>query len=125
MKDGWLELYIPGAARSETHRYSSPGQRRIQGCGCCCNTSAVLDWGDGTSSEGVIVESGGEGVASFEHIYTETGVYELKLTMMDAPYLAKYEEIYQYIVIYDPRPALSPAAGGYSPRLALMFPTQH
>src|SRR5262249_2643860 len=43
--------------------------------------TAVIDWGDHTSSPGTVVESNGSGTASASHIYTASGGYVVKLTV--------------------------------------------
>ena len=41
-------------------------------------------------------------VVAAQHTYYETGVYEIKLTMKDYPYLSTVVESYKYVVVYDP-----------------------
>ncbi len=45
--------------------------------------TAVWDWGDGTTSPGTVVESGGKGSVSGDHAYATPGVYTLKLSVTD------------------------------------------
>ena len=45
--------------------------------------TAIIDWGDGTSSSGKIVESGGSGSVSGSHIYAKGGIYNITLTLTD------------------------------------------
>jgi hypothetical protein len=68
------------------------------------HTALEWNWGDGTTSLAEVAsEDGGQGeVAPAQHTYDETGVYEIKLTMTDAPYLSTVVESYKYVVIYDP-----------------------
>ncbi len=59
--------------------------------------SASWDWGDMTSSAGVIA-----GITiTGNHTYTTPGVYEVSLTLTDVCGL-QTTEIFQYVVIYDP-----------------------
>jgi len=59
--------------------------------------SATWDWGDLTTSNGVI--SGNS--ISGDHVYGEPGVYEVALTIVDICGLED-TEVFQYVVIYDP-----------------------
>jgi hypothetical protein len=45
--------------------------------------TAIFNWGDGTSSTGVVEESGGSGTASGGHTFTESGTYTILLTVTD------------------------------------------
>jgi predicted extracellular nuclease len=45
--------------------------------------TAVIDWGDGTTSPGVVTESGGAGTVTGSHIYTSAGSYTVELTVTD------------------------------------------
>src|SRR5262249_40818407 len=45
--------------------------------------TAVIDWGDHTSSPAGVVESNGSGTASGSHVYTAAGTYLVKLTVTD------------------------------------------
>ena len=45
--------------------------------------TAVIDWGDGDTTAGVVTEAGGSGQATGTHTYTEPGVYTVTVTIMD------------------------------------------
>ena len=45
--------------------------------------TGVIDWGDGTSSVGVVIEANGSGAVSSTHSYTVAGVYTVTLTVTD------------------------------------------
>src|SRR5207245_4258356 len=45
--------------------------------------TGVFDWGDGTSSPGLVTESNGSGSVSGSHAYTAAGVYTVALTVTD------------------------------------------
>ncbi len=68
------------------------------------HTAVEWDWGDGTtSSAGLVSEDGGIGVVPTAfHTYDATGVYEIKLTMKDDPYLSTVVGSYKYVVVFDP-----------------------
>ena len=67
-------------------------------------TAAEWDWGDGTVSDGVVDQTAKSVTGS--HIYSEPGVYVVKLTLSDSeqPEDAPTNEavLEQYVVIYDP-----------------------
>jgi Leucine-rich repeat (LRR) protein len=60
-------------------------------------SGAVWDWGDGTSSAGIIE---GQTITG-DHLYEMPGVYILTLTITDMCGQTD-TEIYQYVVVYDP-----------------------
>ncbi len=62
--------------------------------------TAVWDWGDGTSSAGVITESNGSGSVVGNHTYTAAGVYTITLTVTDKDG-ASGQSIFQYVVVFD------------------------
>jgi Ca2+-binding RTX toxin-like protein len=45
---------------------------------------AVVDWGDGTTSAGVVSESNGSGSVSASHVYLASGNYTVKFTVTDS-----------------------------------------
>ena len=61
--------------------------------------TATWSWGDGTSSEGAI-----NGIVTGSHIYQQTGVYTVTLSVSDGTAVGTLA--YEYIVTYDP-------AGGF------------
>jgi parallel beta-helix repeat protein len=65
------------------------------------NHSAVWDWGDGTTSEGVVDEVNGS--VSGSHSYNGTGIYELRLTMSNSV-CGSDTQVYQYIEIIENTP---------------------
>ena len=65
--------------------------------------TAIFDWGDGTSSEGVVDEQTGTvtyGSVTGAHIYSQPGLYSVSLVLTD-----RWGETatinYQYVIIYD------------------------
>jgi len=59
--------------------------------------SATWSWGDGSSTTGVIAGTHLSG----NHFYSQTGLYDVTLTIMDA--CGKTDtEVYSYVVIYNP-----------------------
>lgn len=61
--------------------------------------SALWEWGDGTTADGMVDE--GAGSVSGSHVYSQAGVYTLSLTICDAAGACDSSS-YQYVVIYDP-----------------------
>jgi len=63
--------------------------------------SATWDWGDGITSEGVVVEQSGSGSVTGNHVYATAGVYTVKLTVQDDKG-SSGESVFEYVVVYDP-----------------------
>ena len=45
--------------------------------------TASIDWGDGTTSAGTVVESGGQGTVAASHVYADEGNYAITLSVAD------------------------------------------
>ena len=68
--------------------------------GVLTNHTAFIDWGDGTTSNGIINESNNSGIFAASHIYNESNVSTITVTVTDEAGL--YDtEIFQYVVVYD------------------------
>jgi PKD repeat protein len=63
--------------------------------------SAIWNWNDGTTSEGVINEENGNGTVIGTHVYTSAGVYKITLTLTDSNG-AEATDTSDYVVVYDP-----------------------
>jgi PKD repeat protein len=63
--------------------------------------TALWDWGDDTTSDGVVVESGGTGTVTGSHTYTAAGIYTITLTVNDDDGDSR-AAVFDFIVIYDP-----------------------
>ncbi|MFX0126030.1 MAG: PKD domain-containing protein [Candidatus Hodarchaeota archaeon] len=75
--------------------------------------SAIWDWGDGTTSSGVITEEAGSGTVDGNHEYTEPGVYTITLTLSDNDGgLASTQ--FSYIVVYDNEQGFVTGGGWYT-----------
>jgi uncharacterized protein len=63
--------------------------------------TAVWNWGDGTTSAGVVLESEGSGTVSGEHLYTAPGIYTITVTVFDDSGNSGTSKSHP-VVIYDP-----------------------
>jgi hypothetical protein len=45
--------------------------------------TAMIDWGDGTSSAGVVIENTGSGTVTADHVYQNPGYYTISLNVTD------------------------------------------
>ncbi|MHA2294099.1 MAG: PKD domain-containing protein [Candidatus Hodarchaeales archaeon] len=76
--------------------------------------TAIWDWGDGITSEGIIVESlGCYGSVIGSHIYATPGVYTINLTLCDDDN-GIVSDIFQYIVVYDPEGGFVTGGGWFN-----------
>ena len=75
--------------------------------------TATWAWGDGTTSPGTVVESGGFGTVTGSHVYTAAGVYRLTLTVTDEGG-AQGEKVSDFLVVYDPSGGFVTGAGWIS-----------
>jgi predicted outer membrane repeat protein len=72
--------------------------------------TALWDWGDGSTSAGVVNEANGTGTADGTHVYASAGVYTILLTVIDDDG-AYAQSVYQYVVVYDPNGGFVTGAG--------------
>ncbi len=63
--------------------------------------TAEWDWGDQTTSSGIVSENGLSGTVTGSHTYSTTGVYTVTLTVTDNSGDSG-TSIFQFVVIYDP-----------------------
>jgi hypothetical protein len=63
--------------------------------------TALWDWGDGTTSKGVVSEADGSGTIAGSHSYDIPGIYTLALTVIDQ-YSASHSAESEYLVVYEP-----------------------
>ncbi|MFN2120840.1 MAG: PKD domain-containing protein [Anaerolineales bacterium] len=87
--------------------------------------TALWDWGDGSTSPGVVSEANGAGSAGGDHTYAAAGIYPLTLTISDDTE-ASASTTFQYLVVYDPSAGfvtgggwIDSPAGAYKPDPAL------
>jgi PKD repeat protein len=64
--------------------------------------TAVWDWGDYRSSDGVVSEINGAWMVTGEHVYTEAGVYWVTLTVTDDDGGSSSVTTENYVVAYNP-----------------------
>lgn len=63
--------------------------------------TALVDWGDGSTSPAGVTEAGGSGTAGATHTYATAGIYTVTLTVTDKDG-GSGTALFQYVVIYDP-----------------------
>jgi hypothetical protein len=68
--------------------------------------TAVWNWGDGSSSTGIITENNGSGTASGSHSYAAAGVYSIVVTVTDddggsGQSTLQYAAVYGINVLFD------------------------
>lgn len=63
--------------------------------------TAVWDWGDGTTSAGMVTEAGGAGVITGDHVYTTPGLYAIQVTVSD-DFGNSDTATFEFVVVYDP-----------------------
>lgn len=63
--------------------------------------TAVLNWGDGTSSAGTVTETNGSGSIGGSHVYAAPGVYTVTLTVTDKD-AGTAQSIFEFVVAFDP-----------------------
>jgi hypothetical protein len=63
--------------------------------------TALIDWGDGTTSAGTVTESNGSGVVTGSHVYTTPDIYTIQVTLQDN-FGNNDVSVYQFVVVYDP-----------------------
>jgi hypothetical protein len=83
--------------------------------------TAHWNWGDGSSSEGVVAETNGNGTVYGGHIYDVSGVYTIILTVTDKDGDTG-QSVFKYVVIYDANGGfvtgggwITSPAGAYTP----------
>ena len=62
--------------------------------------TAIWNWGDNSSSIGLVNESNGTGTVTGDHVYYTTGVYEIVVAITDN-YETSDTSNYQFVVVYD------------------------
>ncbi len=72
--------------------------------------TAIWDWGDGTTTSGVV--NGGNVTGS--HTYTVTGVYSIGLSVKDSDNDTGSAAPFEYLVVYNPTAGFVTGAGSYN-----------
>jgi hypothetical protein len=63
--------------------------------------TAVMNWGDSTTSPGTVTETNGSGTVTATHSYTAAGVYTLVLTVTDKDG-GTGQCTFQFVVVFNP-----------------------
>lgn len=63
--------------------------------------TCTISWDDGTSSQGIVTESGGSGSCTGSITYAAAGVYTVGITVSDDD-AASAASKFEYVVVYDP-----------------------
>jgi hypothetical protein len=63
--------------------------------------TAVWAWGDGTTTNGSIAQTGASGTVSGSHPYATDGVYTVTLTLSNVSHQTG-QAVFQYVVVYNP-----------------------
>jgi hypothetical protein len=82
-------------------------QRRFPDPGTADTHTAVWDWGDGSTSAGIVTEVNGSGSVTGSHAYTAVGKYTITLTVTDDDG-ASDSSVFQYVVVFDPNEPSGP-----------------
>ena len=62
--------------------------------------TAVWDWGDGSTSNGVVNESNGNGRVTGSHNYNAPGIYTVTVTVTDKDGDSD-QSVFQYVIVYE------------------------
>ncbi len=63
--------------------------------------TATIDWNDGSTTAGIVTETGGFGSVTGSHAYNTPGIYQITLTITDKDG-GVGTAVSQYVIIYDP-----------------------
>ncbi len=77
--------------------------------------TALWDWGDGLTSEGLVSEALGTGTVAGDHVYAAPGIYMVSVTISDGSNNAT--ATYKYVIVFDPNGGFT-TGGGWIDSLA-------
>ena len=77
------------------------------------NHTAMWNWGDGSTTAGVVIESNGSGTVVGSHVYTSAGIYTVTLLITDNNG-GMGSSAYQYLVAYNPAAGFLTGSGQYN-----------
>ena len=84
-----------GSSTSVTANFTDAGTQDTHGCS--------VNWDDGTTSTGTVIESNGSGTCAASHTYATPGVYSVVVTITDDDTGSTSSAIEsQFIVVFDP-----------------------
>ena len=82
--------------------------------------TAIWDWGDGTTSTGIVTESNGSGSVAGSHNYTTAGLYTIKLTVTDKDG-ASGQSTFQTLIVYNPQGGFVTGGGWFNSPLGAYY----
>lgn len=75
--------------------------------------TALWDWGDGSTSGGVVTEANGSGSVAGRHAYTKAGLYIVTLTVTDKDGGAG-QAAFETVIVYNPNGGLVTGGGWFN-----------
>jgi predicted extracellular nuclease len=75
--------------------------------------TAIWNWGDGSTSVGVVTETNGSGSAAGSHSYTTAGLYTITAVVTDKDG-ASSQSVSETLVVYNPQGGFVTAAGWFN-----------
>jgi PKD repeat protein len=75
--------------------------------------TCLIDWGDGTSSAGTVVEASGSGTCTGSHTYTVQDIYTVTITVTDDDG-GSDTETFEFIVVFDPEGGFVTGGGWFN-----------
>ena len=75
--------------------------------------TAIWDWGDRSTSTGIVTESYGSGSVAGSHSYTTAGLYTIKLTVTDKDG-ASGQSTFQTLIVYNPQGGFVTGGGWFN-----------
>jgi predicted extracellular nuclease len=75
--------------------------------------TAVIEWGDGTTSAGSITEASGSGSVSGSHTYATPGIYTISMTVTDKDGGVSNTVTFENVVVYDAEAGFVTAGGWF------------
>lgn len=75
--------------------------------------AASIDWGDGTTSAGVVDQGAGSGVVTGQHAYAAPGIYSVTVRLADDDGGEAVPVVHEHVIVYDPDGGFVTGAGWF------------